>query len=192
MRIALICLAAGMNGAAHAEVRISEATVYYDISGDTADALLREMKTKAPPTESGACEFFAYTRWNARWRYSLGAAGGACRIRETDVSVDVTFTMPRWRSRSGASERLIDYWDEFERNLWLHEAGHRDIGVNVAQEIENALKSVGARKRCDALADEANAIASSLIDENDADADYDRRTRHGRKQGAYFDASAVR
>lgn len=191
-RVLSVAVVLSFAAPAAAEIRINEKTVYYDIAGSTPEALVAEMESRVPTSPFGRSGYFAFTTWRVEWYYSLAHDGRACRLEDTRVSVDITYTMPRWLDRAGARRRLINYWDEFEQSLWTHERGHGDIGVEVAREVDAALGRFGARATCEALQQDANARASAVIENSTRDRDYDARTGHGRTQGAYFDISAAK
>ena len=104
-----------------------------------------------------------------------------------NTTVSTTYTLPRWVDRSVGSSALQTRWDEFITALELHEEGHRDIAVEAAARIEQAIKTMGARGSCRELEQAANALGRSIVEDCQREQEeYDNRTGHGRTQGAIF------
>ncbi|MEM7241987.1 MAG: DUF922 domain-containing protein [Pseudomonadota bacterium] len=146
-------LIASMSDTAFAKPKISEKTKFYKIAGTTPAALLAEMNAKGPQG------FWGYSSWYVRWT-------GGCK-----VSVEVTYTMPKLKSKTGMSGELIKEFDRFYAALWAHEKTHGGHGISAAEEIERA----GCKN--------GNAIIKKW---NAEDAKFDKRTDHGKKEGVYL------
>ncbi|NJK35047.1 MAG: DUF922 domain-containing Zn-dependent protease [Oscillatoriales cyanobacterium SM2_2_1] len=172
----------------HSSPRIAIATVTYPVYGTTISAIRQSMTDNSPIVDRGN-RFDGFTRWNINWRYSYSPVDGVCRVNPRDVSVTakVTFTMPKWQDAKRSSPAVGDRWNRFIRALQRHEDGHRDHGIRASQDIFRALQRVVIPSDCGGMQETANATARAIIARyNQADLDYDRRTGHGRTQGAQF------
>jgi predicted secreted Zn-dependent protease len=133
--------------------------VTYNITGSTAEELRGEMNRKGPHGWHG------YTEWNLSWN---------CR----EITVVCTVTLPYW----GAGESTPDLLRKY-RNYWnslaRHEQGHVDI---VARMVEQCRERVRAME-CFAA---NRAWADTLRNISRESAEYDKKTSHGKTQGAEF------
>jgi predicted secreted Zn-dependent protease len=101
---------------------------YYDIHGQTARQLRRQMKILGPPFPpvKGKGPYWGYTRG-----YPKKLPG--CRYRVT-----IIYTMPRWVDRAKASAGLQRRWDHMVDRLLKHERGHGKIAISTAKQHLNA------------------------------------------------------
>ena len=129
---------------------VSTKTIYYEVYASTSQQLKSQMRLHGPKG------FWAYARWYVRWT-------SKCRL-----SVEITYTMPKWVNKASAPKALQRRWERMIKKLWLHERGHGRHGIMAAKEIE----CVGCRH--------AKRIARKWAEQ---DKIYDRRTKHGRTQG---------
>lgn len=183
----LRCLAALALGCAFAVAYAHDATiVYYDITGNSANALRRQMNAKGPLDMSGK-RFDAYTRWYVRWRYRYRPTASGCEFTEVTVSVDGTITLPRWVDESHAPQALEQDWNRYIAALHRHEQGHYVHGLDAAREIEALGRSFHAAGDCPAFVADFDRQARGITRRYAAmDATYDRDTDHGKTQGAVF------
>lgn len=129
----------------------------------------------------------AFTSWYVKWRYEYYTSDGYCSLEAVDVSVDVEYTLPKWVVKPLGNQKTWINWNRYSDALKKHEDGHRDFGIGAARDIEAALLSIGSRPRCDTLGADANAIGYRILDDyRRKEIEYDRKTEHGRTQGAVF------
>ena len=141
---ALLLLFSTVTYAHSANPTIKTTFKYYDIKGDTAKELKRQMKRKGP---NG---FWAYARWNVRW-------SSRCK-----VSVSIKITMPRWKNMSDGSAALQKKWKRMVTVLRIHELNHGKHGINAAKEIvakncKNPKKAIRKWAKQDKLYDKKTA-----------------------------------
>ncbi len=182
--VALVGLSACSQSPAEPAVKVD--TRHYDIHGDSAAELRQQMSRLGPPDRDGR-RYDAYTKWYVAWHFTYREVGGSCRIERVTTSVDVTYTLPRWRAPRTATPELRAHWDRYLAALQAHEHGHRDFGVHSAREVEQQLQSLPAHGSCRELEAAANAAGHRVLDKFRArELAYDRDTRHGATQGAVF------
>ncbi len=198
-RVVLACVALGVlspgavgaggvsrdgSGALQAGVAVHAREVYYDISGSTAEDLWKAMRALGP--QSGGRRVFGYHSWNVRWNFRYAPGGGECRMKDVQVELTSTITLPRWRPPAVAPDGLVAQWDAFVAALTLHEQGHRDLSLAAAREIERALRRL-RHAGCAALDAQANALANRILGQyRERDRRYDAETGSGRTQGAIW------
>ena len=177
--------AATAAGAGAIPVAIGESLVKYTVAGDTASELLAQMRELGPVDGHDGKRYQGNTRWSVRWTFMMaGQPAGPCRLAEIAVNLDVTMTLPDWQPGRHADARLKSRWPVFLDGLTRHEMGHRNNGVLAAFAVRDALAGVAPAASCAQLADAANGAAkAALAARENADADYDRETGHGARQG---------
>jgi predicted secreted Zn-dependent protease len=145
---------------------------YYDITGSTEQDLRHQMTAQGPEG------YDAFTRWNVRWNWP-GRGEADCRLKEAEVSYEVTVTFPRWMPTAETTPELVAKWNRYVRALADHEQLHVD---NVVKRFPAV---VAAIRNATCLTAEAAAQAA-LNPIRLFDAQYDLNTDHGRTQGARF------
>jgi predicted secreted Zn-dependent protease len=154
----------------------SSATVrYYDIQGTTAHELRKELSAKGP--KEGGRGFDAYTKWYFRWNWP-GYGTRDCDLSAAAVHADIEVTFPRW-SDGTADAALRKRWLRYVDALAHHENGHVELATTHRETILQAIRS----SSCDQADEAARQAVQSL---NALSAEYDRKTRHGRRDGATF------
>lgn len=159
-------------------------TTYYDIDGVRPREWMRSMMRIAP-TAGVEGSFAARTTWSTHWAYAAtrNAPAGCEAVRPT-VDAAVHFIMPRLRSDSGVAPADRTEWARFTTSLWRHEEGHAQRGLHAAGAELETLRRLRTPS-CQTFSMEAvNALGAVLHRYQLSDADYDRDTRHGVRQGA--------
>ncbi|MDX1660838.1 MAG: DUF922 domain-containing protein [Gemmatimonadota bacterium] len=157
-------------------------TVLYEVAGSSVEEISASLDRAAPRIEGG--RFRGTTEWNVQWRFGYAPAGSGCSITELDVDLHVTTTVPRWSPPPDATRELVALWRSYRSALDAHEAGHRAFAVEAANEVARTLRGLRSAS-CVALPEEANARGHAVVERfRRAQRRYDRRTGHGRTQGA--------
>jgi predicted secreted Zn-dependent protease len=166
-------------------VVINEKLVRYEIKGDTSSELIAQMARLGPMDGNEHRRFQGHTAWAVRWSYNFaGETSGLCRLQDIEVQLEVLMTLPDWRPRRHADQRLVQAWPHYLANLTGHEMGHRANGVRAAFAVRDALAGVDPAADCRQLGEVAGAAArDALALHQGADAEYDRETSHGAKSG---------
>jgi len=95
--------------------------------------------------------------------------------------------MPSWNPPRGTSPDVIARWNAYYRALERHEQQHGEHGKNAAREALAAVSSTPAAAACPDTDAAANRRGMAVIERwRQADVDYDKRTSHGRTEGAVF------
>jgi predicted secreted Zn-dependent protease len=160
---------------------------YYPIAGTTASELRSQMNRFGPHDEGEDRRYDARTDWRVQWSYRYGMQNGLCAMQQVNTQVGITFTLPQWKSSSGAGRSLVQDWQRYMASLQLHEDGHKDHGVAAAQDVQQTLRQLPHATSCAILEANAKAAARAVIQTYNAkDLEYDHTTRHGYTQGAVF------
>jgi predicted secreted Zn-dependent protease len=159
-------------------------TSYYYIDGPSATVLAAQLDQNGPVGTDGS-HYAGRTRWDIQWKFRHEQKGTACSMKDVAVAVGVAQTMPRWRGENKGASGLKTLWTKFIGSLQRHEDGHKEHGLKAGKEIEAAVLAVKPAANCEDLEAAANAAAQAIVAKYQAlDTEYDRKTDHGRNQGA--------
>jgi predicted secreted Zn-dependent protease len=188
-RLVACLLLAGAAGTGQAgDIHVDAQDVYYEVSGTTAAAILDDLRRQA---RNVGKDYFAEAIWHVRWKYDYDQpVRNVCRAKNLRLYVIQRTTLPRW-SGAGATPELAARWEGFLDAARLHERGHTEHGTRAADAIREAILPLRAVD-CGRLAAEVNRTATAILEKfNAMDVAYDADTRHGIKQGAYWNAETM-
>jgi len=169
---------------AAAEPLVRMHTSYYYIDGPSATVLAAQLDQNGPPEGDGR-RYAGKTRWDVQWKFRHQQQGAVCSMKQVAVAVGVAQTLPRWRGEDKGAAALKARWTKFLAALQRHEDGHKEHGLKAGKEIEAAVLAVKPAGNCEDLGAAANAAAEAIVAKYQAlDQEYDRKTDHGRDQGA--------
>ncbi len=156
----------------------------YFINGTSATVLAAQINQNGPQAADGK-RYAGRTRWDVQWKLRYLQQGTLCTIKEATVAVGVAQTLPQWRGEPDGAAALRAQWQSFMAALVRHENAHRDHALKAGKEIETAILVVKPAGNCEDLGLAANAVAEAILAKFQAlDLQFDRKTDHGRNQGA--------
>ena len=159
-------------------------TSYYYVDGPSATVLAAQIEQNGPRGADGK-RYVGKTKWDVQWKFKHEQSGVTCEMKEVAVAVGVAQTLPKWRSEKKGVAALKTRWQQFTDALKRHEDGHKDHGIAAGKEIEAALLAAKPASNCEDLAASANSAADVIVKKyQKLDQEYDRKTGHGRTQGA--------
>jgi predicted secreted Zn-dependent protease len=135
-RIVLFSACVAVAGEAAAGVKVSEKTRSYGVAGGTGAALLAAMDRRGPK-HGFLTRAIAQTRYSVSWTIEWGETRSACRVKNIDGELDITYTYPSARGLAPGLERR---WARFLAGVEKHEKVHGDMARQMASAVE---KSVG-------------------------------------------------
>jgi predicted secreted Zn-dependent protease len=158
----------------------SISTDYYKVHGTNAEALLASMKARQLPNSH------ASTEWRIHWDYEWEQRPDECILSSFSTRVRVRYTLPQWVDWQRADKALQDEWKRYFGALGIHESGHAGYGIAAAKEMVRLVNSkewrAPDRNELKTRIDEA---CNKILREFRArEAAYDKKTDHGRTQGA--------
>jgi predicted secreted Zn-dependent protease len=172
---------------AQADPSVRETISYYDVSGADAREVRASLDRNGPVSPADGTRHDAYTHWYVSWKYQYRQPKAQCAIASVSTDVKTTITFPRLKTDTTTPESLKSSFGRYVDNLMLHEKGHVQIAIDIARKIETGIRAMPSQSNCDTLQEVANTLGHALLKEaNQADVDYDMRTRHGATQGARF------
>jgi predicted secreted Zn-dependent protease len=157
---------------------------FYYVDGGSATVLVAQMDKNGPKAEDGK-RYPSKTRWDVQWKYNHDQQGETCGVKDVAVAVGIAQNLPRWRGEDKPAGALAARWKKFAEAVKRHEDGHKEHGLKAAVEIETALQALKPASNCEDLDKAANAAGERIVEKyRKRDADYERSTDHGRRQGA--------
>jgi len=159
-------------------------TSYYYIDGPSAAVLAAQLDQIGPVGSDGK-HYAGRTRWDIQWKFKHQQQGITCSLKDVVVAVGISRTLPKWRGEDKGAPSLKAHWSRFIDALQRHEEGHKEHGLMAGRQIEAAVLAVKPASNCEDLEAAANAAAQAIVAKFQAlDEEYDRKTDHGRRQGA--------
>jgi len=160
-------------------------TNYFAVRGDTARELRRSINLSRPRSEFIPRD--ALTTWRIEWKSSVERSNGGCRLSAFTTCTTIVISLPSWAAATNASPDLVKAWKEYFAALVKHEWGHVELALPVAGEIRQSAKEVAPRSDCDeyrrVITEQSRVILRELEQKQK---NYDRNTRHGVTQGAFW------
>lgn len=169
---------------ARAEVHETLDTGHYEARAQPGRSLALALN-EASPFRPGDQVFHSATAWTLDWKLRPEAtADGRCRTAEVRVDLRGEMLLPRLL---GGSLVQQDRFEAYLGHLREHELGHFEIGREAARALERSLYDLPPARSCAELQSEARSEGARLLPKYEALGDaYDRRTQHGRTQGAWL------
>ena len=150
---------------------------YYDVSGDTAQALRAAINAARPTDTHDGKPVDARTQVRFQWRWQT--TPGSCDLERAQVHLRATVLLPRVTNYASLPKALRARWLSYLTILGEHEAGHVDIARRGIPAVRDAI----AGADCDTAQQAARSAAAAI---SQAQIAYDAETRHGAMQGATF------
>ncbi len=138
---------------------------HYPVSGNTARELHDSMITDGPFNEIVLQRVYAEIEWRYQWKFDYTATAGQCRIKQFNITLLTTITMPQWINADSAPASLRALWPKVVAKIRKHEDGHKAIGIEGANVLARRLKALPAFDSCDALTREVNREGERIYNE---------------------------
>ena len=153
---------------------------YYVVEGDSTPRIIQSMRTRR------YFEHNAYTEWYVRWGYSFLTEPDECRLRHFDVRVEIRFTLPQWEKSGNSTKAMSSEWNRYINAVVVHEHGHAQLGLDAGEEMQKRVSSQKwSAPNAKALRKKIDALCEQVVKKyRDREVVYDRKTDHGRIQGA--------
>lgn len=164
------------------QVRVNERTVRYDVGGRTVPEVGQFFAMRGPVSEGG--RYFGLTESKMDVVYAGLTENGRCELVNVRVALDVTIHLPQLEELNEATPEVRRAWPHLMQPLRRHEDNHRNIAVEGARRLAEALGTLSGSAPCDTVMKRAEAVTQRISRETEAaQRRYDKRTAHGRKEG---------
>ena len=170
-----------------AEIEFKRVWSLYDIKGRTYAELRRQLNKVGPVNPDTRKRFDARTDWNLSWDYQYSKGDGKYRLTEHTVKVTATIHFPKWVDIEHGHPLARRLWIVYLNNLKRHEEGHVELAKRAGQTLNTRLDRLGAFNSKIEIEEAVKKKAQEVVTIHKAlHHDYDRRTNHGKSQGARF------
>ncbi|WFU10740.1 DUF922 domain-containing protein [Rhizobium sp. CB3090] len=170
IRVSLaLLLLCGISSGADAEVIARKTVSYFDIKGDSADALDAALNAHGPVTMGSSSRHPGATKIRFGGNATYSERNGRCYISDVKITVDTEIILPRWRDRRHASRQLSMIWDTLSADIRRHEDRHAEIAREHARRMEQSILALPPAKDCDTLQDKANDVTTQETQLHDED-----------------------
>lgn len=160
---------------------------FFGAQASEADRSLRQRLLVSQDFSGQTKRFAGQADWYIEWSTCVQPVAAGCRIEGVTATVHVTYTLPHWADRDGASPALRARWDRYSTSLLTHEKGHGAVALQVGRLLEADLLGLEDLGSCDLLRTETAARVEAVMRRGEAmQNEYDRWTEHGSTQGAVF------
>ena len=160
----------------------------YVVRGRNVREVRKAMNEQGPRNGKLNRRFDARTDWEVNWKYQYDGAlaeQGVFRLTKWEIDLKVNVIMPKWENAAEALPFERRAWQVYLARLKLHEDGHVKIAERTAVALNESLNTIGfytsKAKLKAAIKERADKILRKYSGQH---IDYDRRTQHGKTQGA--------
>jgi predicted secreted Zn-dependent protease len=172
----------GSTSLAESEIPVTESNTYYDIHGNTLEQLMSEMHHKGGRTFGAA-----WTDWRVYWMADRAQTPQGFVVTKSNTKLTITYLYPRWGDESKAPAELRKKWDAYCKAVIIHEKGHGAIAMEAAREVDKAVMAVKPEKYAQSLEGRVSVAGNKVLKKYiEKEAEYDKVTKFGQKQGATF------
>lgn len=149
------------------QVIVNESTEYYTFQAWDVASIQRHLYRDGPLITNGR-HSIAVTTYQISTSWDLVPGIDSCRIGDSTVQLDLTYTYPDWEPTGSPSPALYDEWDRFIQHVIAHEQNHGRIALTCANEIAAEIGGAGPLPTCDDLETEVNGLVNRVYAECEA------------------------
>ena len=173
------------------KVEVARTVEYYDIRGRNSAELRAAMDAKGPLNKALGKRFDARTDWAIECSSfecdPAFAEKGIYRLSKWTLKLEAKIILPRWENARDGLPFQRRQWQVYQARLQLHEAGHVKLAEQATNALDKDFATLGIFPSRKKLESAMNARAEKILRQYTArHVEYDRRTRHGKTQGARF------
>ena len=159
----------------------------YKVSGSTVEEVRDQIEKLGPMHPVEKKRYDGITQWNLSWKYQLSRRGKIWIVTSCSVKLNIKVRVPQWIDRDKASPLVQRQWKIYQTNLVRHEQGHVNIAIGAANAVDKYIGTYGGASSIDQMRVNIERNAKLILERfRKYDVNYDKRTRHGAKQGARF------
>ncbi len=140
------------------DLKTSESTTYYSVSGTSTEDIFASIEANGPTDNVGQQgSGLTSVDWQYKWSGDQDPSG-SCSIRDLTIRADITVELPQHEDESSLSDSLRANWENYVAGVTAHEQHHVDIYLKGAQDIRDAMQEIGVEPSCDELEARIDAI----------------------------------
>ena len=166
-------------------------TNYYPVTGATVPEIRQSINEARPWKDRQGTD--GMTTWRVNWRFTVNSSANGCYCNTFTTITTIAITLPKWTAPTNAPEPVKAIWTRYIAALGQHEAGHAQIGLGAAAELQRKSREFGTMADCESLKARINITCVQVVqDFRRQDKEYDERTRHGTTEGAFLHGEGQR
>ena len=174
---------AGTASLSAAEDSLTISTNHYVVTGSTPAEVRNSIDRARPGGRASGTD--ALTTWKINWRSRVSTVNGQCQLDSLTVETTISIVLPSWRPPTNAPPQMLKRWASYYSALQKHELNHAESGKLAAKELRRRISEVPPQTDRRSLQSQIENVAAEVIAKyKQRDADYDRETAHGLKEGA--------
>jgi predicted secreted Zn-dependent protease len=159
----------------------------YEVSGLTVQEVRDQIDKLGPMHPTEKKRYDGITQWDLSWKYQLSRRGKIWIVTSRSVKLNIKVSVPQWVDRDKASPLVQRQWKIYQSNLVRHEQGHVNIAMGAANAVDKYIGTYGGASSMEQMRANIERNTKLLLERfRKYDVNYDKRTRHGAKQGAKF------
>lgn len=143
-------------------VRVGVLRDAYDVTGSTAEQILRQLVRDGPPSWTRYPVWFTWSYDAERIPLASGIPSTSCRFTDFELVLDFTAVHPRWDPPPEAGPELREAWSVFEQEIEHQWVRQRD--EYVVRATEAVRRSRRHEARCPFLVQGFHNVIEDLLD----------------------------
>lgn len=151
---------------ASAQLKISESTEYYLITGRNATEFGDAMKRKGPTSVSTGQRAWATASHRVNYDLHEKRSGHLCNVTKPKVTMQIVLRLPKLQNQNAVEKKHLRTWKRMRSILEKHEAVHVRYYRQLGAEIEEGLKRLPAQSSCRKLRTKAARLVKKLKRKN--------------------------
>jgi predicted secreted Zn-dependent protease len=134
---------------AHAsDVKITERTRYYAVSGPTIQALVKAMTKRGPYSQDHGRRAVGLADYKYRTRVTTLKKDGYCRVKKATITMQIIYFVPKLSRPKHLRARDHSKWRKIATMILRHERQHGRFYKRLAGELQRALLKMKPQKSC--------------------------------------------
>ena len=133
-----------------AELLINLNVEHFDIKANDPKDFLRKLRLVKSPIWGDA---FAWIHSDTQNGTTFETDDKGCQMYSMQSEIDITITLPRWINVKDRVDRHQKWWARLIGFIEEHENYHKDIIIQTARDFQQAVKTIGVKKNCEAVRD---------------------------------------
>ena len=170
------------------DIELTRKWELYQIKGWNQSDLRKAMNAKGPINTNTGKRFDARTDWKLGWKYKYDKnSKNQFKLSSHSIQITATIHFPEWANMKTGNPQTRRLWLIYIHNLKRHEMGHVELAQRAGKALSDRLSQLGTfdsrleiEEAVKKKAEEVTRIHQALHE------DYDRRTNHGKSEGARF------
>ena len=135
--------------AGHASnVKITERTRYYSVSGPNIQALVKAMTRRGPYSEDHGRRAVGLADYKYRTNVKTYKKDGLCRVKSVSISMQIYYFVPKLSQPKKLRARDHSKWRRIAAMILRHEKHHGRFYKRLANELQVTLARMKPQKSC--------------------------------------------